>query len=256
MHRLFFLLYGSVTYAIFLGTFLYVIGFLSGRVVPKAIDSGTPGALLPAILVNCGLLGLFAVQHNLMARPWFKERWTRIVPAPIERSTFVLATCAVLAVMVLFWQPIPNVIWDVRGTALGALLWAGFALGFGIVLVGTFLIDHFELFGLRQVVRAWRGEPAPRVSFQVRSFYRHVRHPLMVGFIVAFWSQPFMTGGRLLFAVVTTTWILIALRLEERDLVALHGEAYRDYARRTPMLIPRLRPGEAVAPARAGGSTT
>jgi protein-S-isoprenylcysteine O-methyltransferase Ste14 len=254
MKRLFFLLYGLCAYAIFLATFLYVIGWLADLLVPKGISSGTPGALWPSILTNSGLLGLFAVQHNLMARPWFKARWTKIVPAPIERSTFVLATCAVIAAMVHFWQPLPDVIWDLRGSLGGGLLWGGYALGFGIVLVSTFLIDHFELFGLSQVVRAFRRRPSPEVAFQVKSLYRFVRHPLMVGFVIAFWSAPLMTGGRLLFAAVTSVWILIALQLEERDLVAVHGDAYREYQRSTPMLLPRLSPGAAVAPARQGST--
>lgn len=248
MKRLAFLLYGTVTYTIFLATFLYVIGFMADLLVPKGLNVGTVHALLPSLLVNVGLLGLFAVQHNIMARDWFKARWTKIVPAPIERSTFVLVTCAILVALVIFWRPMPNVIWDVQGTALGAVLWVGYAVGFGIVLVSTFQIDHFGLFGLSQVVRAFRGRPEPQADFQVKGLYRYTRHPLMVGFLIAFWSAPTMTGGRLLFAAVTTTWILIALQIEERTLIGHHGEAYREYKRTTPQLIPRLRPTPKLAP--------
>lgn len=231
------LVYGSAVYALFLATFLYLIGFVAGAFVPKHIDSGPAGPIAPALLGNALLLGLFAVQHAIMARPWWKQRWTRIVPVAAERSTFVLTTCMVLAVMVWFWQPLPGVVWRVEGApAVGLHVVA--ACGWAIVLVSTFLIDHFELFGLRQVVLQFVGRPYTAPRFRERALYKLVRHPLMLGFLIAFWAAPVMTVGHLFFAAMCTAYILVGVRLEERDLVRAHGSAYRDYRRRVRGLLP------------------
>ena len=231
------LLYGSLIYVGFLGVFLYTIGFVAGVIVPKDIDDGTPVPLGEALLVNGGFLALFAVQHAVMARRSFKERWTRIVPRQIERSTFVLATITILSLMYWQWRPMPEVVWSVTGAAAWVLA-ALAALGWGTVLLSTFLIDHFELFGLRQVVLHALGRPYEPPRFRERSLYRVVRHPLMLGFLLAFWCAPTMTVGHLFFAGLCTGYILVGVRMEERDLVAAHGEAYLDYRRRVPGLLP------------------
>lgn len=241
MTRLLALLYSAACYAVFLFVFVYAIGFVAGVVVPKDIDGGRAGALVPALLVDAGLLLLFAVQHSVMARPAFKRRWTRIVPVVAERSTFVLASSLVLALLFRAWQPLPMAVWDVQMPLARGALFLLSALGWLLVLSSTFLINHFELFGLRQ---AWRyGRPERQSPFVTRAFYRIVRHPLMLGFLIAFWSAPTMSLGHLVFALATTGYILIAVKfLEERDLVAQFGDTYRDYQRRVPMLVPRLRP--------------
>ena len=231
------LAYGSVVYALFLGTFLYIVGFLAGAVVPKHINSGTPGSIVDALLVNGGFLALFAIQHTIMARRAFKERWTKIVPRQVERSTFVLVTCAILISMVALWRPMPEVVWSVEGAG-AVVLWSLFAIGFGIVLLSTFLIDHFELFGLRQVVIHAMGRPHEAPKFVERSLYKLVRHPLMLGFLIAFWSTPNMTQGHLFFAVMCTGYIAFGLWIEERSLIAEHGEAYLDYKRRVRGILP------------------
>jgi protein-S-isoprenylcysteine O-methyltransferase Ste14 len=238
MKRAAILLYGGAAYALFLATFLHAVLFVEGVLVPRTLSAGgADGPVGTAVLVNVGLLGLFAVQHNLMARPWFKRRWTRVVHPAIERATFVLATSVILNALILLWRPLPAVVWEVDGLAahaLTALSWAGF----GLVLVATFVIDHFELFGLKQVIQHFRGVPPRAPAFQVRFLYRWVRHPLYLGFFVAFWCTPVMTVSHLLFAGVVTAWVLIAVRLEERDLVAEHGDAYREYRRRVPRILP------------------
>ena len=238
--RAFALLYGIVCYAVFLATFLYAIGFVGGFVVPKHIDSGPAGDLATALPIDLLLLGLFAVQHSLMARPAFKRWWTRFVPEPIERSTYVLFSS--LALILLFWQwrALPQPIWNV-GNDLGRIaLHALSALGWLLVLTGTFLINHFDLFGLKQAWQYSRGtRDAGAQPFVTRAFYRIVRHPLMLGFLVAFWATPTMTLGHLLFALATTGYILIAVKfLEERDLVAQYGDVYREYQRSVPMILP------------------
>lgn len=250
MKRLAILLYGALCYALFLVVFLHAVLFVEGLFVPRTLSAGgTVGATPISILVNAGLLSLFAVQHNIMARRWFKKRWTRVVHPAIERSTFVLATVTILSAIIRFWRPIPDVVWEVGGgaaTVLTALSWAGW----GLVLLATFMIDHFELFGLKQVVRHFRGVRMEAPPFQVRFLYRWTRHPLYLGFFIAFWATPVMTVSHLLFAGVVTTWVLIAVRFEEADLVSEHGEAYRAYRRRVPMILPlgtRSRP----APRRA-----
>jgi protein-S-isoprenylcysteine O-methyltransferase Ste14 len=235
------LAYGLFAYLLFFVTFVYLIGFVTGLAVPITVDGGAPGSLATAFLVNGGFLALFAVQHTIMARPAFKRRWTQIVPAQVERSTFVLLATAILIGMVLAWRAIPGVYWQVEGPL--ALVLHGIALsGFGIVLFSSFLIDHFELFGLRQVVRHFRGAPPAGPHFRERSLYRFVRHPLMFGFLLAFWSTPVMTGGHLFFAALCTLYILVGVRIEEHTLVAEHGERYRSYQRRVPMLLPLRRP--------------
>lgn len=239
MARAFALLYGTVCYAVFFVTFLYAIGFVAGLGVPKHIDSGMPGDFATALAIDIALLGLFAVQHSGMARPGFKRWWTRIVPAPIERSTYVLLSS--LALVVLFWQwrPLTQPVWSAAHESTRLALYAMSALGWLLVLAGTFLISHFELFGLRQVWLFARRQVAVEQPFVTRAFYRFVRHPLMLGFLVAFWATPTMSLGHLLFALMTTGYILVAVKfLEERDLVAIHGDTYRDYQRRVPMLLP------------------
>ena len=231
--------YGVGTYLFFFGTFLYLIGFVGNWVVPKGIDDGPPAASAgTAIAINVLLLGIFAVQHTIMARPAFKEVWTRWVPAHLERTTFVLFTTAILAFMAWQWRPLPVPVWRIENPLAAALL-AGISLaGWGIVLISTFLIDHFELFGVTQPVSYALGRPLVHPTFKERLFYKWVRHPLMLGFLIAFWATPTMSEGHLLFAVVTTAYILVALQIEERTLVHLHGDQYRDYQRRVPMLLP------------------
>jgi len=235
------LIYGVASYLFFLGTFVYLMGFVGNWMVPKSIDSGqAPTSMGAAITINVLMLGLFAVQHSIMARPAFKKWWTRYVPVPIERSTFVLLTTAILALTAWQWRPLPEPLWQVENP-IGVALLSGISLaGWAIVLIATFLIDHFELFGLRQTVAYAAGGVARPPVFKERLFYRWVRHPLMSGFLIAFWFTPVMTQGHLLFAVVSTAYILIGVKIEERTLVYLHGERYEDYRRRVPMLFPRL----------------
>jgi len=237
--------YGAICYLIFLAAFLYAIGFVGNLVVPRSIDHGVAAPVVEAIVVNVLLLGLFAVQHTVMARPAFKRWWTRLVPKIVERSTYVLLSS--LALFLLFWQwrTMPAVIWDVSWLPGRIGLWVVFALGWATVLVSTFMISHFDLFGLRQVYLAWRGDPYTDLEFRTSLLYRVVRHPLMLGFIVAFWATPTMTVGHLLFAGATTAYILIALQFEEHDLTVALGDQYREYRRRVPMLIPGLHRGAA-----------
>ena len=231
---------GLLVYAVFLATFLYLIGFIGGAVVPKTLDDGIAGDVGSALAVNLGFLSLFAVQHTIMARPAFKRWWTRYVPEPLERTVFVAVTCAILIGLVVAWRPLPGVVWSVDGVAALAIHGV-FWLGWGIVLLATFLIDHFELFGVKQVLAHAFGRARKPTKFQERSLYRYTRHPLMLGFLLAFWATPQMSFGHLLFAGVTTGYILLALFVEERTLVELHGDAYRDYQRRVPKLVPRPR---------------
>ena len=244
MHRIAVFLYGVLSYACFFVTFLYAIGFVGGFAVPRSIDSAAEGPLGSAILIDVLLLAVFALQHSVMARPAFKRWWTRIVPEPAERSTYVLASS--LALLLLFWQwrPIGGVVWQVEQPAGRAVLLGLFAAGWLGVLVTTFLINHFDLFGLRQVWLYLRGKPYRPLGFVTPGPYRHVRHPLYVGWLFAFWATPTMTVAHLLFAVMTTAYILIAIRLEERDLTTIHGERYARYRRSVPMLVPRIRPGQ------------
>jgi len=233
------LLYGVGTYLFFFCTFLYLIGFVGNWVVPKGIDDGAPatsgGA---AVAVNVLLLAVFGLQHTIMARPAFKEVWTRWVPSHVERSTYVLFSTAILAVMAWQWRPLPDPVWRVESPVLAAVLTASSLAGWAMVLVSTFLIDHFELFGLKQTIAYAFARPPRDPTFKERLFYRWVRHPLMLGFLIAFWATPTMSQGHLLFAVVTTLYVLVAIQIEERTLVHLHGEQYRSYQRRVPMLLP------------------
>jgi len=232
------LVYGIVSYLVFLVAFLYAIGFVGDVVVPKSINSGTPEPWAVALLVDAILLGLFAVQHSVMARPAFKRWWTKIIPQVAERSTYVLISSLILLLLYWQWRPLPEPIWQVESPAVRGLLWGLYAAGWLIVFVSTFMIDHFELFGVRQAVTYFRGHAHTPPSFKTPGFYRFVRHPLMLGFLIAFWAAPDMTAGRLLFAFATTVYILIALQLEERDLLHYFGEQYEQYRRRVPMLLP------------------
>lgn len=238
MSRILFFLYGVVCYLIFLGTFLYAIGFIGNFGVPTTLDGPASGGLLAALTVNAGLLGLFAVQHSVMARRWFKRRWTRIVPWPIERSTYVLLSSAALILLFAAWRPMGIEIWAVESQAAVIALYTLFAAGWLLVLVSTFLIDHFDLFGLRQVWLHLRGRPYTAHAFVTPGPYRLVRHPLYVGWLLVFWMAPVMTLAHLVFSIATTAYILVAIQFEEQDLVREHGAAYEDYRRRVPMLIP------------------
>jgi len=241
MARPIYLLYGAVAYLIFLATFLYLIGFVGDLPgLPRTVDSGPEGSLAAALTIDAALIALFGLQHSVMARQGFKAAWTRIVPKPVERSTYVIFASLALIVMFLFWRPIPRVIWETEGAA-AAILWALFALGWLIVLVSTFLINHFELFGLRQVWTNMRGSAIPDPTFRQPFFYKLVRHPLYLGFFIAFWATPRMTAGHLLLAAGMSVYMLIAIRYEERDLVHLFGRDYEEYRGRVGMLTPRMR---------------
>jgi len=234
------LLYGVISYTIFFATFLYAIGFVGNLLVPKSIDSAPLIPLASAIGVNILLLGVFALQHSIMARPAFKKWWTRHVPRPMERSTYVLFSSLALIAMFLFWQPMGGVIWEVQNPLGQAGLFGLFALGWALVLLATFLINHFDLFGLRQVWLHFRGKPYTPLKFGTPWLYKYIRHPLYLGWFLAFWATPTMTVAHLLFAIMTTVYILLAIQLEEKDLIAEHGERYIDYRKRVPMVIPRL----------------
>lgn len=238
LKRLLFFAYGLTSYLIFLFTFLYAIAFVGGFAVPSRLDSPLRTSLPEALAIDCVLLTIFAVQHSVMARKWFKERWTQIVPWAIERSTYVL--CASLALLLLFWQwrPIGIQIWSFENAAARVVLWTLFAAGWATVLTVTFLINHFDLFGLRQVWLPLIGRPYARVPFRTPLPYRFVRHPLYFGFLLAFWMTPTMTLAHFVFAFATTAYIVLAIQFEERDLVSEHGAEYEEYRRTVPMLLP------------------
>jgi protein-S-isoprenylcysteine O-methyltransferase Ste14 len=235
------LLYGLVCYLAFFGTILYAIGFVGNFVVPKSIDSNPELSLFNAILINAALLLLFALQHSIMARPGFKRWWTQYVPEHLERSTFVLLASLCLILLMWQWQPIGGVIWSVENPfARDLLLFANFT-GWAIVFVSTFLVNHFDLFGLRQVWLYFTGKPYTPIPFRSPLFYKLVRHPLYLGFVIAFWATPVMTIAHLLFAILTTGYILTAIQLEERDLLKVFGEKYRNYKNWVPMIIPFIK---------------
>jgi methanethiol S-methyltransferase len=238
--RLLALGYGGLAYLIFAGTFLYAVGFVAQTVVPRTIDSGQPSPWPAALLINLALMSIFAVQHSGMARQGFKKLFARFASPAIERSTYVLLASLTLILLFWQWQPMPTVIWNVENPFLAGLITACGFLGWLIVLYSTFLISHFELFGLTQVVAHFAGRMAEPVRFRTPGLYRLIRHPIYLGFIVAFWSWPTMTLGHLLFASVTTAYIFVGIYLEERDLVWLFGDEYRRYRERVAMLLPGL----------------
>lgn len=238
MKRSLVLLYGVLAYIAFLGTFLYAIGFVGNFIVPKTIDGAPQVPLAQAILINASLLLLFALQHSIMARPAFKRRWTRIIPEPMERSTFVVFTCICLLLMMWQWQPMGGIIWSIENPIAKTIMNVMFILGWGIVLISTFMINHFDLFGLRQVWLYFNGQKYEPLPFRVPLFYRFVRHPLYFGFMLAFWATPVMTVAHLFFAVMTTGYILTAIQFEEKDLITHFGEKYIEYKRKLPMIIP------------------
>jgi protein-S-isoprenylcysteine O-methyltransferase Ste14 len=235
-------LYGLVVYLFFLATFGYAIGFVGNLpLLPKTIDSGASAPLVEALLVDVMLLGLFAVQHSVMARRGFKRWWTRLIPESMERSTYVLAASAALALLLWQWRPIAEpVVWSVNDPVARIAVQGVFWLGWAVLLISTFLINHFELFGLRQVWANLRGHTLPAADFRTPLFYRHVRHPIYLGFILAFWAAPTMTAGHLLFAAASTGYILIGIWFEERDLIAQFGQRYEAYRQQVGMLLPRL----------------
>jgi protein-S-isoprenylcysteine O-methyltransferase Ste14 len=232
------LLYGVLCYFAFFGTIVYAIGFVGNLVVPKSIDGAPQTSLFTAILVNASLLLLFALQHSVMARPAFKRWWTSIIPGHLERSTYVLLASLCLMLLMWQWQPIGGVVWSTGNEAVKTILFATYLLGWSIVFLATFLINHFDLFGLRQVWMNFQGKPYTPLPFRIPLFYRFVRHPLYLGFLIAFWSTPVMTVAHLLFAGLTTGYILTAIRFEEKDLLTHFGDKYRYYKRRVPMIVP------------------
>ncbi|MCB9336574.1 MAG: isoprenylcysteine carboxylmethyltransferase family protein [Lewinellaceae bacterium] len=238
MKRFAVLLYGVISYALFFATFLYLIGFVGNLLVPTSLDGPLEVPLWQAMLTNILLILLFGVQHSIMARQWFKKWWTKYVPQSIERSTFVLFTVSVLTTLFAFWQPMGGEVWVIENGFLSGALMAVFALGWVIALISTFMINHFDLFGLRQVWFYFRGKPYEPLRFRIPLFYKWVRHPLYVGFMLSFWAAPTMSFSRLFFALGLTIYILRAIRLEERDLIEHFGEKYRQYAERVPMLLP------------------
>lgn len=232
-------LYGVLAYLIFFASFLYLIGFVGNLIVPKGIDSGVESGMVGSIVINLLLLSLFVVQHSIMARPSFKKLWTQIVDPAMERSTFVLLTSLILLLIFWLWQPMTAVVWEVQNQTLVLIIGGIFGLGWLIVLLSTFMINHFHLFGLDQVFANFRGAPPTGLKFTENFFYKLVRHPIMTGFIIAFWATPVMTAGHLLFTLVMTIYIVIAVKyLEEKDLRNEIGEAYESYQKRVPMLIP------------------
>ena len=234
------LLFSIVAYAIFFATFLYLIVFVGNLSFANiTVDRGGPQAApATAAVIDVALIALFGLQHSVMARQGFKRWWTQVIPKPAERSVYVLMASAALIILMTFWRPIDSVVWSVSTPALANLIWALFWVGWLTVLLSTFLINHFELFGLHQVANNLAGKPMPRASFKTPLLYNFVRHPIYLGFIIAFWSAPVMTAGRLLFAAVTTAYIFVGIALEERDLITIFGDEYRRYRQRVAMIVP------------------
>ncbi len=240
MKKFLILLFGITSYFIFFATFLYSIGFVGDLIVPKTINSGDSGSY--ALLINIALLSVFAIQHSIMARPGFKNWWTTIFSPAVERSIYVFLSSAALLLIYWKWQPMNEIIWSIEGEMYASIINVVFWAGWGIVLISTFLISHFHLFGLTQVFENFKNQSLSDPKFKKNLFYKIVRHPIMLGFIIAFWATPVMTQGHLLFAVVTTVYILVAVKfLEERDLVKMHGKAYTDYQKETAMIFPFLK---------------
>jgi protein-S-isoprenylcysteine O-methyltransferase Ste14 len=256
MKRIAVFVYGVVSYLVFFATFLYAFGFIGNLFVPKSIDSGRQTTLAQALLVDAGLLALFAIQHSVMARRGFKRMWTKIVPEPAERSTYVLFSSAALILMFWAWQPIGETVWNVENAVGRAVLQAACVFGWLLVLVSTFLINHFDLFGLRQVWLYLRGIPYTPLKFRTPFFYKYVRHPLYLGWLFAFWATPVMTAAHFLFAALATGYILVAIQFEERDLIDAHGQAYRSYREKTPMIIPIGKPQDRRQPSEITGGAS
>lgn len=239
MTRFLSFLYGVIAYIIFLGSFLYAIGFVGDIWVPKTINTGVESpSIIQALLVNAGLLALFAIQHSVMARQGFKRWWTKIVPSHLERSTYVLISSLILILLFWQWRPMNEVIWNIE-SGIGSIILTGlFWVGWGIVLSSTFMINHFDLFGLRQVYLHLKGKEITPIEFKEPWLYKYMRHPLMLGFIIAFWATPYMTLGHLVFAIATTGYIFVGIWFEERDLIRYHGAKYKEYRKRVRMIIP------------------
>ena len=238
MGKLVAFLYGIVAYLVFAVVIVYSLGFVSGLVVPKTIDSGSAGPLVESVVINLVLMTIFALQHSVMARPQFKKWWTKIVPQPVERSTYVLFASLALALLFWQWRPIPDVMWEVKEPAIAAsLLYLG-VFGWVLVFISTFMINHFELFGLHQVANNLAGKPMPALRFKTPMLYNVVRHPIYLGFIIFVWATPVMTAGHLLFAAVVTAYIFVGIALEEHDLIAVFGDEYRRYRQRVAMIVP------------------
>lgn len=231
-------LYGVIGHAGFLLIFLYLIGFLGNFAVPKSVDSGEAGPFAQALVINVLLLAIFGVQHSVMARQEFKQRWTKIVPKHIERSTYVVISDLLVIFLIWQWRPMTGVVWSVENPTGRVILWTLFGLGWAIVVLASFMINHFDLLGTRQVYLHLRGKEYTPLPFKATGFYKYMRHPLMLGWITAFWATPNMTVGHLVFAIGTTVYILIAIQIEERDLVKFHGGAYEEYRRQVSMLLP------------------